>query len=351
MSFIKKLKKHWKAWYDTRLSIKKVQELSLYPDIPQKKLSRIRRELYWLCSNDKRGSWGISDTIEDYFNMGIDRAGQDLHQYYFRSELDTIRNLKQPLASNALRDKWLTSEHLSLHGVPTSRLILYKTPFMSVDEALEKLKSSGETRFFAKKVDGSLGVGAFSFRKEKDAYILDDGSILSGEALVDKLENYIVETYINQHEDLGKLYPHGVSSLRVVTVCDKDKIRVILATLLIGAGGASMSNFHQGGLRVQIDINTGELSEKGLRTKVKRGWYTAHPDTGVPFKGFRIPYWNEVIDLVIRGHKCFPIIHSIGWDVAISSSGPLIMEGNQRWVPHSFQFTYGPGRSYMNQFF
>lgn len=351
MSFIKKLKKHWDAWKDTRLSFKKVRELSLYPDVPQKKLSQIRSELYWLCSNDKRGSWGTGDTIEDYFNMGIDRAGQDMHQYYFRSELDALRNLKQPLASNALKDKWLTSEHLSLHGVPTSRPILYKTPFISVDDALQKIKSSGETKFFAKKVDGSLGAGAFSFRAENDSYILDDGDILSGEALINRLDNYIVESYINQHEALGKLYPHGVSSLRVVTVCDKGKIQIILATLLVGAGGLSMSNFHQGGLRVPIDINTGELSEKGLRTKVKRGWYTAHPDTGVPFKGFCIPHWSEVMNLVIRAHKCFPIIHSVGWDVAISTSGPLIIEGNQRWVPHSFQFTYGPGRAYMNQFF
>lgn len=348
---LKRLKAHWAAWKATRISREKVHELTLYPDAPHKKLPQIRRELYWLCSNDKRGSWSTDNTIEDYFNMGIDRAGQDVHQYIFRSELDALRNHKQPISSNVLRDKWLTNEHLRQQGVATSRLILFKSPFMSDEKAISILKSSGESFFFAKKVDGSLGEGAFSFRAQNDAYILNDGSILSDTELINKLNNYIVESYIELHDDLKRLYPHGVSTLRIVTVCEQGKIRIILATLLIGAGGLSVSNFHQGGLRIQVDIKSGMLHEKGLRVKAQRGWYTEHPDTGIPFKNFRIPHWDDVVALVVQAHQSFPSIHSVGWDVAISKSGPLIIEGNQRWVPHSFQYTFGPGRAYMNQFF
>lgn len=349
--FLRKLKFLWKNFRKSHLSRREVRELTLYPDQPLKSLRKIRSELFRLCRHEERGTWATKAIILDYFNMGLDRKGQDVRQYIFKEELDAARNAMQPISAPLLSDKWITATYLKLHDVPTTCPFLFKNAFVSDEEALSAIRASGHRKFFAKMLDGALGEGAFSFYIQDDHFVIDDEKIVSDAELVAKLHNYIVEPYIEQHPQLKILYPHGVSSLRIVTVCVGRKIDIILATLLVGAGGIRMSNFHQGGLRVPINIATGDLAEKGLRIKVKRGWYTAHPDTGVLFKDFRIPYWNEVADLVIRAHRCFPTIHSVGWDVAITPSGPIIIEGNWHWVPHSFQFTEGPGRAYMKQFF
>ena len=350
--FLRKIKFLWKNLRKSHLSRREVRELSLYPELPQKSLWRIRRELFSLCRHEERGTWATLAIIRDYFNMGLDRKGQDVHQYIFKEELDAARNAKQPISAPLLSDKWVTATYLQLHGVATTRPFLFKTAFVTEAEVVEKIRSSGHQRFFAKRVDGALGEGAFSFRLQGDQFIIDGApEPISAAELAARLDRYIVEPYIDQHPQLSQLYPHGVSSLRIVTVCEGSRIQIILSTLLVGAGGLRMSNFHQGGLRVPVDAATGELSEKGLRIKVQRGWYTAHPDTGVLFKGFIIPYWGAVVDLVHRAHRCFPTIHSVGWDVAITPSGPIIIEANWHWVPHSFQFTQGPGREYMMKFF
>ena len=56
--------------------------------------------------------------------------------------------------------------------------------------------------------------------------------------------------------------------------------------------------------------------------------YLAHPDTGIKFKSMKIPYWEQCIDLVCTAHQKLPRIVGIGWDVAITPTGPVLVEGN-----------------------
>jgi hypothetical protein len=48
--------------------------------------------------------------------------------------------------------------------------------------------------------------------------------------------------------------------------------------------------------------------------------YQGHPDTGVRFEGHAVPFYEEAVALCRR--------FLIGWDVAITPRGPLILEPN-----------------------
>ena len=54
-----------------------------------------------------------------------------------------------------------------------------------------------------------------------------------------------------------------------------------------------------------------------------------HPYTKVKIKGFKVPYFKEAIDLVIEASKKIPQIKYVGFDIAISDKGPVIIEGNE----------------------
>jgi hypothetical protein len=56
-----------------------------------------------------------------------------------------------------------------------------------------------------------------------------------------------------------------------------------------------------------------------------------HPDTGAAIAGRRLPLWDEVIALALRAHQSFADFPSVGWDVAISPAGPVLLEGNYNW--------------------
>ncbi len=56
-----------------------------------------------------------------------------------------------------------------------------------------------------------------------------------------------------------------------------------------------------------------------------------HPDSGVVFDGFVVPRFFEAVDLVKACHSLLPGLHSIGWDVAVTPEGPVLLEGNDDW--------------------
>lgn len=44
-----------------------------------------------------------------------------------------------------------------------------------------------------------------------------------------------------------------------------------------------------------------------------------------------MPHWPEVRDLALRAAAAFPWVRFVGWDIAISEGGPVLVEGNERW--------------------
>lgn len=349
MKLYKKIKQYWRGWELSRITPETVKELSLYPECPQKSLRQIRSELFWLYRNPKRSSWVFKDTTQNYFDMGLDRKGENIRKYVFSAELHIARIKKQPLTAAILNDKWVTSQYLQSCGIATTNSIVVKTPFVTDEEVLSKIKQSGETKFFAKIMDGFQGRGAFPFTMIGNEFIID-GKTISEADLVKRLDGYIVESLIDQHEALNEICPHTVSSLRVVTVCNEDNVDVVISLLFMGAGDAHTSNLFQGGIMLSVN-ESGEVGEVGVKAKINRGRYRQHPDTGFVFKGFKVPYWKEVTELAKNAHKCFPKIHSIGWDIAITKNGPIIIEGNRHWVTCPFQFVNGPGREYLKKWF
>ena len=66
-----------------------------------------------------------------------------------------------------------------------------------------------------------------------------------------------------------------------------------------------------------------------------------HPVTLAEFWKFQIPYWNDVKEIAVKAQKVFHHMKSIGWDIAITHKGPIIIEGNQNWGTASMQAANG----------
>ena len=71
-----------------------------------------------------------------------------------------------------------------------------------------------------------------------------------------------------------------------------------------------------------------------------------HPDTGVKFRGARLPDWKEAVELVRRAALAVPPARTIGWDVAFTPDGPYLVEGNAAWGVRSVQFVWRKGLNY-----
>ena len=141
-----------------------------------------------------------------------------------------------------------------------------------------------------------------------------------------KEEKCLIEQLIIQDETWGSLSPNSINTIRIVTTAVGEDIKIIFAGARIGSGKTIADNFHQGGQGVLVDIEKGTLTGNGIDKLLNE---SQNSITGIKFDGFRIPYWNEIKEMVIEAAKVNPNIHIVGWDVSISKDGPLIIEGNR----------------------
>jgi len=142
------------------------------------------------------------------------------------------------------------------------------------------------------------------------------------------LENkqYLLEEFVCQSDEMNKLFPTSVNTLRIVSAYKEGKTTILFRAIRIGNGKNVVDNFNHGGMYSVIN-------EKGIITKPaidKEGnIYEVHPVTKTNIVGFEIPYFKEAIKMVKDASKVVKEVGLVGFDIAITNNGPVMIEGNQ----------------------
>lgn len=159
-----------------------------------------------------------------------------------------------------------------------------------------------------------LRVNSFESPKALFEHLLSDGCGLVEECLV-------------QHPGVNSLYEQSINTTRIVTVRRNGKTTVVCAYLRIGNGGKAVDNFNSGGMITRVNIETGTLMFDAVD---KAGTiYTEHPVSHTPIKGFALPLWPQCLELAEKASSVIEQIGLVGWDVAITPNGPVLVEGNE----------------------
>ena len=175
--------------------------------------------------------------------------------------------------------------------------------------------------FMSKPYDGS---GGASVKKEYTKDIEDRKAWYDN-----AVENRIfLEELVKQHPDMNVLCPASVNTIRAMTYNDHGTPILLWIGLRVGNGVNPVDNFHAQGMGVKIDMETGKLVGNGIDKDNQE--FEVHPTTGVTFDGFQLPCFEEVKQMVLKGCLEDDNIRMIGWDIALSEKGPLIIEAN-RW--------------------
>jgi len=140
-------------------------------------------------------------------------------------------------------------------------------------------------------------------------------------------EQAFAEELIIQDEGWARLCPNSCNTVRVYTTACGGESEVIYAAARIGNGSSVADNFHSGGMTVAVDMENGLLV--GTAFNAEREHFTAHPVTGTVFDGFQIPFWREALAMCREAALVNDRVNVVGWDVAFTPSGPLLIEGNR----------------------
>jgi hypothetical protein len=170
---------------------------------------------------------------------------------------------------------------------------------------------------------------------ERDAAQLYDFLMSSG----DSNSRWVLQEVLANHPELVRLTGSGaISTCRMITLVDATgRTRLFHAHLrsIVGENVVDNIKYGQTGNLVSgVDLENGALSEtKRAASKWGCDEVEAHPGTGVSFRSFRVPDWGKARDLVLAIAPKFLPARALGWDVAFTPEGPVVIEGNACWDP------------------
>jgi hypothetical protein len=271
--------------------------------------------------------------------------------YRWESKAGFLQLLKEDDRAPAtdLNNKALFAEHCREHQIRTAPVLAVLT---GGNVEYCAIPAEFETDLFVKPVIARGGKGAQRWDLVGPAtYSSIAGEIFSREQLCARLceqsrkASLLVQQRLKNHRELEPLNNGALSTVRVLTCLNEQREPEVMGAAMRMAVGTNhvVDNLHAGGIATAVDLETGALgSASNLGADARPGWTDRHPVSGAQIKGTRLPMWNEVLEFAARAHRAFGDRVLVGWDIAITSDGPVLVEGNggpdldimQRFVRH-----------------
>lgn len=327
------------------LNFKQIK-LILKDENPKKGLFTIVREIVSLSFQKKEPALYYGGKYLYRKNTGNVRDYLSQREFYDLSFSKKLHNFE---TSSLLRNKLSFALFCESNKLNVPKLISYnleatflyagtRYPAATDQEVFDFFKlvfeRSGKEQLFLKEIGSQGGKGCYLINKSTYT------ETLSG--LQFSKKSFIHQEFIQQHPSINEIYPSSINTIRFITHLDDAGIpHIISAFMRFGRGGKVMDNAKSGGMYVSIDMELGKLDEKANQSMSAGGnVFTQHPDTGLIFKDFSIPYFKEACAMALEMVLFIPDRFT-GWDIAITPTGPTVIEGNENPGMQTADIAYG----------
>ncbi len=279
------------------------------------------------------------------------RARAYLQRYQLKRVVYLL--LAPPPGSPSLTDKLAFAEHARRCGIPVPQTLAtvvggeLRLVAGQPGDALQR-------DMFVKPLEGKGGRGADRLRFVPGS-VPRYGSAVTGRThtlaeVVERLRSraqkpryargFMLQELLSNHPDIAPLAGSAVSTCRIVTMLDErgEPEPIIAIVRMAGASESVVDNSHAGGMAAPVDLASGRLGEAaflGHEATLER--FAVRPDSGARIEGAVVPRWDEVVALALRAHRAFDAYALVGWDIAVTPGGPVLVEGNDQPCPEGLQ--------------
>ncbi|WP_018881030.1 sugar-transfer associated ATP-grasp domain-containing protein [Thioalkalivibrio sp. ALE30] len=290
--------------------------------------------------------WGL-------MNPGLGRRA--LEQYVSKREMLKIQARHSPVGHAALlEDKAVFYRYCHELGLPVPQTVAFLSrDLVRFPDSLEPLSSEDmpnalnreEGReLILKPANGVYGAGIRRFRVvegwlQEGERILDLGDLL-GE--LKGQTRYVLQRRLDNHPSIADWTGlETVQTVRIATAMPASPgsspklISAFWRSVVTNADNDNFNYGDTGNLRARLDLLSGRIlrvvraSPSGIGLEEVEN----HPNTGSQLVGRTLPHWEETRRLALAAAQAFYPIRLIGWDVAITPQGPVLIEGNYWFDP------------------
>ena len=194
------------------------------------------------------------------------------------------------------------------------------------------------TKLFGKPTSLKQSLGAMAterFDAATGTVHLSNGKTMSVAELWALIENNFKDGYLFQerlasHPDIARLCGDKIATVRLLTIVQDGEPEILATVWKIPVGDHVADNFWRAGnIVASLDLETGTVNEAIQGLGVKRKQIFAHPDSNEAIAGFAMPDWQEAKALVLTASCLLQDTWMIGWDIAVTPDGPVIVEANE----------------------
>ncbi|MGB1003044.1 MAG: sugar-transfer associated ATP-grasp domain-containing protein [Salibacteraceae bacterium] len=289
----------------------------------------------WLLLNAILNSVSYNISLLEYFQFHFSNKDDEEKKRWAGTGFMYEYQLKMnpPKSRLILDDKRLFAQEYSdflIHQVFTLDEIKRDKKLLS------KLKEGSHNKIVLKYLDGKCGIGV---------EILN-ASEYTDEELITYMQrnNYdLIEAFITQHDDLNRLSPSAVNTVRIITqLNDQGGVDILGCRQRISVN-SNVDNMAAGNLAAGIDEKTGQINTLGYYSDITKSPESVHPITKVELMGFQVPKWDECLQLAKNAALHNTSNKSIGWDIVVTNNKVGLIEGNHDWCKLVWQIPVQKG--------
>lgn len=284
----------------------------------------------------------------NYYAFGLNLKSTKQQDYIGRDEFLALKNkaedtLKSASGSKDLsydvltKDKFVNFVYLNALKIPVvevDQLVSEQaTDMHGIVRPLESLLQSSEA-FVLKNTTLEAGEGFLLCRPIDKERIKVNKQVLSFSEFKAKLRggNWVYQRLIQSHSEIRKVNATALNTTRIVTIRDGNKIIYLTGFQSFATGTSEIDSWGQGAVYVGIEPHNNCLRGSGYYhpSFPEKAITTAHPDSGIHFDKYPMPWLSDAVDICKQAHRFFYNQFVIGWDVVITDKGPLILEANEK---------------------
>jgi hypothetical protein len=257
-------------------------------------------------------------------------------------------------------DKVLFHTLLSGAGLPLPTLLAITDPTRAAAGARTLdgpaavaafLRDPAHYPLFAKPADGKYSlavVSADAYDQAADQVLLLGGGAVAPEALAATLTSreagFLLQRRLTTAPALAALFGPRLWSVRVLMLLTAAGPVIHRAVAKVATGDNPADNFWRpGNMLAAIDRDSGRITRAVRGTGADLVVNPDHPDSGQPLVGTLIPDWDRLAGLAHDAARLLPGIRTQSWDIAVTETGPVVLEVNFGGDLNLSQLAHGAG--------
>lgn len=283
----------------------------------------------------------------NYYMQGLNKKEINIGDFIGKREFQKIQEkaasiLKLKTMHNHLsfdlvtKDKFYCGSILKANGITTfeALLLISGTKVIGLQERLgNSLAYLKNGKYFFKNVIKESGEGVIGF-EIKEGKVIMKNKIYGYDEAIEALKGgvWLVQPRYVSHKAIQLINSSALNTTRIYTILGVDGVDYLGGYQAFATDGAPIDSWQFGSVYVAIDVDEETLKPYGITSLSDKrdGVLYEHPNSKIKFEAYKLPELKKAVDLCKRAHAFFYGVYVIGWDIALTDEGPMVVEVNER---------------------